>query len=287
MRSSMKDYGLKPLQKKIIEIALYIDNLCKENDITYYLMGGSALGAVRHNGFIPWDDDFDIFMTYDNYVKFIEVCKNKIDTEKYYLQLGSSKEWPLHYTKIRMNGTTYIQPQYKKLPMHQGIFVDVFCLNYVSTNKIIALYQFLCARLLTAKALASMNYKTGSLLKRMVMTIMSLVPNIIVNKILMKQVTFLNNKKSPLIGHFFGKAPFKKAIFPVSYLGVPKYIIFENTKLPVPEMVHEYLTVRFGNYMKLPSETEIKAVIHAEKFDLNIDYKDYLNQQSLNVLSDK
>lgn len=275
----MVDYGLKPLQEKIIEIALYIDNLCKDHDIQYYLMGGSALGAVRHNGFIPWDDDFDIFMTYENYNKFIDICKNKLDTKKYYLQLGSTKEWPLHYSKLRMNGTTYIQSNYKNLSMHQGIFVDVFCLNYVSTNKLIALYQFVCARLLTAQALASLNYQTDSTLKKIVMRMMHLANIKIIRSFLMKQVTFLRNAKSPLVGHFFGKAPFKKTIFPLNYLGKPNYIPFESTMLPVPEKVHDYLSVRFGNYMKLPSESEIKAVTHAEIFNLNIDYKDFLKSQ--------
>ena len=58
---------IKDLQKKILEITLYLDHFCKEHQIQYYLMGGSALGALRHNGFIPWDDDLDVFMKIDNY----------------------------------------------------------------------------------------------------------------------------------------------------------------------------------------------------------------------------
>ena len=66
----MTNIELKELQQVILEIALDFNIFCLENNITYYLMGGSALGAMRHKGFIPWDDDFDVFMDSDNYFKF-------------------------------------------------------------------------------------------------------------------------------------------------------------------------------------------------------------------------
>ena len=71
----MKKVEIEKIQDKLLEIAKYFDAFCKKNDVVYYLMGGSALGAVRHKGFIPWDDDFDVFMTYHNYIKFISACK--------------------------------------------------------------------------------------------------------------------------------------------------------------------------------------------------------------------
>ena len=67
-----KQCSIRDVQNKILEIMKYIDALCRKNGITYFIMGGTALGAVRHGGFIPWDDDLDIFMTPANYVKFKE-----------------------------------------------------------------------------------------------------------------------------------------------------------------------------------------------------------------------
>lgn len=66
---------LRHLQLVILSIAKYIDKLCRENDIRYFLLGGSAIGAVRHHGFIPWDDDLDIVMDAENYSKFVRICR--------------------------------------------------------------------------------------------------------------------------------------------------------------------------------------------------------------------
>ena len=73
------------VQNRILDIAVYLDEFCRKHEITYYLMGGSALGAIRHKGFIPWDDDLDIGMPRDDYEKFMEVAKSELN-EQYYLQ---------------------------------------------------------------------------------------------------------------------------------------------------------------------------------------------------------
>ena len=99
---------IKDVQNKILEIMKFIDKVCRENDIVYYIMGGTALGAVRHNGFIPWDDDLDIFMTPDNYGKFKQVF-NQLNSDKFVLQEWKIVDHYLEYAKVRMNGTTFIE----------------------------------------------------------------------------------------------------------------------------------------------------------------------------------
>ncbi len=272
----MKDYGLKPLQMKILEIMIYIDRLCKENNIQYYLMGGSALGAIRHSGFIPWDDDLDVFMTYDNYCKFIDVCKKQLDTDTYHLQEENSNEWPMFFTKIRMNGTAYIENVHEPLSIHQGIFVDIFCLNNIKNINIESKLQYICARLLTAQGLGKKKYQTDSMIKKIVINMMLLISNRTISKFLLQYVRKFNNKNCEYVAHFFGKSPYKNAIFKKEYLGQPRYVKFENIELPVPQYVEKYLETRFGDYMTLPPEEDISTAQHALKVDLNKDYREYI-----------
>ena len=96
----MNNKELKLLHNKIIELSDYFDSFCRKNNIVYYLMGGTALGAVRHSDFIPWDDDFDVFMDRENYLKFLSVAKYNLDTDKYYFQQENTKELPLYFSKI-------------------------------------------------------------------------------------------------------------------------------------------------------------------------------------------
>lgn len=120
---------LQHLQKVLLSMAKDIDALCKKNGIEYYLLGGSCIGAIRHKGFIPWDDDLDICMTRPNYEKFLEVCRAQLDESNYVLQEGL-RDWPLNFSKIRLRGTFLheLEDDYADSGMH-GIFVDVFALR--------------------------------------------------------------------------------------------------------------------------------------------------------------
>lgn len=266
------------LHKKILELAVYFDQFCTKHDIQYYLMGGSALGAIRHKGFIPWDDDFDVFMDYQNYQKFLEIASSELNEKLFYLQKEDTEEWPMYFTKLRMNGTTYVEKDVINRKMHHGIYIDVMCLNKAYDSIFKRKFQYYCAKLLSAKALGEKGYESDSFFKKSVILFSSFFVRGVIKRLLLNYVRSGNAKELSMVGHFFGRAEFLKTSFPVNWLGKQRYVSFENLKLPVAQKVEQYLEVRYGQcYMELPSE-EVKALYpsHAYLVDVDKDYTEYL-----------
>lgn len=265
-------YGFLELQDKILEIAVYIDKLCRENDINYCLMGGSALGAKRHGGFIPWDDDLDVFMTPDNYEKFRKVFNENGDKEKYYLQEWGLTDGMVTISKIRLNNTSYIEESLKKWDIHHGIYVDIFILHTCPDNKLQQIHQCLWAKYVIMKGLAIRGYNRRGGFLGFALKVMSRMPDRLWVKHGLKQVYKYRNKKTNYFCNFMGKAVFKNAIYKREYFENSEYVPFEKTELKAPEKLHEFLSERFGDYMKPPSPERIKWEQHAESWDFDKPY---------------
>lgn len=265
-------YGFLELQDKILEIAVYIDKICRENDINYCLMGGSALGAKRHGGFIPWDDDLDVFMTPGNYEKFRKVFNENGDKEKYYLQEWGLTDGMVTISKIRLNNTSYIEESLKKWDIHHGIYVDIFILHTCPNNKLQQIHQCLWAKYVIMKGLAVRGYNRRGGFLGFALKVMSRMPDRLWVKHGLKQVYKYRNKKTNYFCNFMGKAVFKNAIYKREYFENPEYVPFEKAELKAPEKLHEFLSERFGDYMKPPSPERIKWEQHAESWDFDKPY---------------
>ena len=265
-------YGFLELQDKILEIAVYIDKLCRENDINYCLMGGSALGAKRHGGFIPWDDDLDVFMTPDNYEKFRKVFNENGDKEKYYLLEWGLTDGMVTISKIRLNNTSYIEESLKKWDIHHGIYVDIFILHTCPDNKLQQIHQCLWAKYVIMKGLAVRGYNRRGGFLGFALKVMSRMPDRLWVKHGLKQVYKYRNKKTNYFCNFMGKAVFKNAIYKREYFENPEYAPFEKVKLKVPLKLHEFLSERFGDYMKPPTPERIKWEQHAESWNFDKPY---------------
>ena len=122
----MVDFDLQQLWQKELQILDEIDRICKKYDIVYYLVWGTLLGAIRHKGFIPWDDDIDVGMPIHSYKKFLQIAKKELPAE-YFLQTGLTDKWhPAPFAKVRMNNTAFYPKEDVNLKRHHGIFVDIF-----------------------------------------------------------------------------------------------------------------------------------------------------------------
>lgn len=116
---------LRRVQLTQLKIAEEIKRVCDENHIQYFLDSGTLLGAVRHDGFIPWDDDMDIGMTRDNYEKFRKIAPQKLDPAFAWQDWHNDSDYPLPFGKVRLRNTVYVEGKAKKLK-ENGFYVDVF-----------------------------------------------------------------------------------------------------------------------------------------------------------------
>lgn len=282
MRNGLDDqYGFLELQDKILEIACYIDGFCETHGIDYCLMGGSALGAKRHGGFIPWDDDLDIFMTPDNYDKFKKVFLQQGDRDKYYLQEWGHFDDMVTIAKVRMNQTTYIEELLKDWDIHHGIYVDIFVLHVCPNNKLQQIHQCFWAKYVIMKGLASRGYNRRKGFLGLALRFLGMFPEKFLIKYGLKQVYKYRNKKTDYYCNFMGKAVFGNAIYKKDWFIPTEYVQFEKVSLRIPKNIDDFLRFRFGDYMKLPSPERIKWEQHAEFWDTNRDFQEVLNMTEM------
>ncbi len=130
-----RDKTLNALQQIQLEGLKEIDRICRKYDIKYSLGGGTCLGQLRHNGFIPWDDDIDVDMTADNYDKFINIALKELDTNRFFLRCRKTDKNHLRsLSRLEIKFTTLESQDWDKKKISSGIFIDIFKLSYMPNN---------------------------------------------------------------------------------------------------------------------------------------------------------
>lgn len=268
---------VRDIQGKILYIMKYIDKLCRENDIVYYIMGGTALGAVRHGGFIPWDDDLDIFMTPSEYAKFKRAME--LDRpDEFVIQEWRTTKNHLEYAKVRMNGTTFIEENFKdRKDMHHGIYVDIMILHKVPLNKFIQKLVYLESKFVTLYGLSQRNWKPKTKIQSMILASLKLLPCKFLANLSYKRIYSYDELQTAFkYCYWITPAKFHAGLFEAEFFESPVDIPFEDTVLLGSERIKEYLSYRYGDYMKLPSEQQRKAAVHAYIYDVAKDYTYYI-----------
>lgn len=275
MKSNSDEWGIRDLQNCILNIAAYIDAFCDKYGIDYCLMGGSALGAVRHKGFIPWDDDLDIFMRPEEYAKFRQKFLEEGDKERYYLQEWGSKKGHPTIVKLRLNKSHYVEPDLEKLDIHKGVFVDIFILHSCPDTKIGHWNQYFWSRYLVLKSLANRNYARRGLIGALILKPLKWLPNRAFVEFAIKQIYRHQNKETKYFCHYLGRAGYSKGLYKSQYFSKTKRVPFESISLRVPYRVEDYLSDRWGDYMKLPSEEEIRYFQHSSGWSVDVPFAGY------------
>ena len=123
-------YDIEKLHSVLNEILDYFVIICEENNLRYFILYGTALGAYRHGGFIPWDDDLDVGMPRDDYNKFLSIMEAKPGSDYYIQNERNEEKWFLTFSKLRKNNTVFIESIAEGIYHNNGIYIDIFPLEY-------------------------------------------------------------------------------------------------------------------------------------------------------------
>lgn len=268
----MDKSALRKVQLLQLKIAKEIKRICDKNNIEYFLDSGTLLGAVRHKGFIPWDDDMDIGMTRENYEKFLEAAKTDLGEDFFLQTWETDKNYPMPYAKIRLNGTTYIENVFEKAEMHQGIYVDVFPYDVWPQGKLKQRRIYRKRLFIQSMVMMKCHYvkfKSNAAWKYVLKSIMftfirffslfrsksSLIKSY--DKMVRKYNALESDKLYEQTVNFkFGYWVISKSCFDSL-----TDLQFEDAKFKCPGNYDEYLSTVYGDYMQLPPE-EKRAVGH-------------------------
>ena len=279
----MATYDIRPLQMRMLSVLEAIDKTCREHQLRYGIFSGSLIGAVRHKGFIPWDDDVDILMPRPDYERFIQHSKEWLPEPYEFVCAENDKDYPLPFGKVQDASTTLIERLH--LSYLGGIYVDVFPLDGAPTNIWVRRLHFARYGFLR-QALYWIHrdpYRHGKgpaswvpLLTRKVTTMEA------IQRKIRKLLTKYDYEKSTFVGDYTDGI---RGVMPKKVEGEYAPYVFEGKTVMGVKNYHYYLTQIYGDYMKIPDGDHQKQH-NFHILDLNLPYREYKEQQTIKTDND-
>ncbi len=265
-------------QLKAIELDMlrWFIAVCEKLNLKYYLLGGTLLGAVRHHGFIPWDDDIDVGMPRKDYERFIKEGQALLPENLFIQCLDTEPNYLMCFAKIRNSNTTFVESSISHLKINHGVFIDVFPLDYypeernkqrrVDFQKFV--YDF---RISYCFNLSRCSRKRG--IARFLLQILRLIyPS--VGKVIQKRDALY--KSVPVSNYIvnYGGAWGKKEIVPADWYGQGVKGDFEGLSVTLPTCYDKWLTQVYGDYMTPPPVDKRVGHHYVDAIDLNRSYSE-------------
>ena len=295
---SVSDTTLKKLQAIELSMLKECVRICEQEHIRYFLIGGSAIGAVRHAGFIPWDDDIDIGMPRPDYEKFMSVAQKELPADFFLQNHKTDSSYPYVYAKIRKANTSFIETRLSHLNINHGVYIDVFPLDGSPKSELI---QAICWREFNVFRTA-IWYKAGIVMKPEVRKSVFLFFKIFFSFKWLREKTGIMGIPQNLTSLFFAKFfslgwlhdkaeqvmrkyDYAKSnrvvnwggrygvreIVPNNFFGKGCRMKFEGVEIMIPTNYDGYLRSIYGDYMKLPPTEERKSLHSTLIVDLGND----------------
>lgn len=272
---------LRQLQLIELEMLIEVDRICRKCGINYTLDGGTLIGAVRHKGFIPWDDDLDITFIHEEYEKFYEACKTELDTERFFFQdYRTDPNYRWGYGKLRRKNTEYIKYGQQMLKQKTGICIDIFDFEYLPDNEKARKRhkcKMFCIRKTLYSAMGRKNEK--NLFLRAWYSLLYLIPKDPIFKVKNRICERYNRMHTQSVLCMMWPTSTVPNGYPRELFNQYVDIEFEGMYFMAAKGYETILKMHYGDYMKLPPESERRGVMDAVQIKLvDISYDDLVKQ---------
>ena len=272
--------NLKEIQKKSLGMYLYFHEFCDKHGLLHYFCGGCCIGAIRHKGFIPWDDDIDVFMPRGDYERLKNLWKMHANNTRYLIMFPNEQTINHNlFITIADAETTYIRPYQKDLDVPHGLVLDIFPLDGYPSSRLARFFQVMWALVYSLFCAQLVPEKHGKIVKLLANVLLKLIHS---NKMRYKIWRFAEKQMTK---HDFWKTEYITELCAGPHYMMKKYpqgafvntILkeFEGYMLPIPIGYDDYLNIAFGDYMKLPPKDKQIAHHDALFVDLERSYKHY------------
>lgn len=261
MPHSVTDNTLKEIQKQEFDILCELRRICGKHGLTYYITAGTLLGAVRHGGFIPWDDDIDVAMPVKDFRHFAKLCRSELDGQFFFQDCKSDRHYPFHFAKIRKHNTEVYDPFLRNLDIHKGLYIDIFPLVKCPNSEAAAKRFFKAVEFITYSIMAKYDksfvcgYSRVSV--RTAFTLSEKLPK--------RLLVFLRGAicyfaemfcDGEMLCTVSGAHGYPREAYRSEWFRESVKLNFEGEEFCAPVGWHDFLTNMYGDYMTPPAQNE-------------------------------